>query len=425
MDLADIILPDLKKTPTGKWWLGRKLQLRIHLGVYLLQLLFNKTDRQTEWEVKDNAAYQIFCGFSVLENWHCPDHTKIEEFRSRLSPETQRLINNRILKLACDYGYGDPSKMDIDSTIQEANISYPSDANLLVKFSMLCKKVFDYLAAKFPEGSGESIDFKGIKEKARSYFFAKSVDTEKKKQYLESLYWMVYFQTLKVTQLVLWEREVSSFPWNIKRAYIQIKSLGEKVLEGAYHYLENGTALKDKVLSFHAKELAFFNKQKENKKYQIGRAFQLGRIGGNFMIVGTSTSVTMNDKKSVIPMIEEYQQVFAAGQLKSFGTDKGYYSSQNLSFLQNRDSLEEFSLQKPGFDVSTFNEEDLKTYRRLTDRRSGIEPLIGHIKQGGQLGRSKMKSDTTTLTAGYGAVTAFNLRQFIRHQKGKEIRIMA
>ncbi len=86
-DLADIVLPDLKKTPTGKWWLGRKLQLRIHLGVYLLQLLFNKTDRQTEWEVKDNAAYQIFCGFSVVENWHCPDHTKIEEFRSRLSPE--------------------------------------------------------------------------------------------------------------------------------------------------------------------------------------------------------------------------------------------------------------------------------------------------------------------------------------------------
>ena len=62
LDLADIVMPDLKKTKKGKWWLGRQLKLRIHLGVYLLQLLLNKTDRQTEWEIKDNAAYQIFCG---------------------------------------------------------------------------------------------------------------------------------------------------------------------------------------------------------------------------------------------------------------------------------------------------------------------------------------------------------------------------
>ncbi|MGM9453796.1 hypothetical protein ACTAZI_10710 [Legionella bozemanae] len=44
--LGQIILPDLKKSTSKlKWWLGRKLKMRIHLGVFLLQQLLNETDR--------------------------------------------------------------------------------------------------------------------------------------------------------------------------------------------------------------------------------------------------------------------------------------------------------------------------------------------------------------------------------------------
>jgi len=33
-----MVLPDLQRTTAkGKWWLGRKLLLRIHLGAFLLQ----------------------------------------------------------------------------------------------------------------------------------------------------------------------------------------------------------------------------------------------------------------------------------------------------------------------------------------------------------------------------------------------------
>lgn len=52
-------------------------------------------------------------------------------------------------------------------------------------------------------------------------------------------------------------------------------------------------------------------------------------------------------------------------------------------------------------------------------RRAGIEPLIGHTKQGGQLGRSRMKSDETTKSAGYAAVFGFNLRQLTRYLIGE------
>ena len=74
--LADMALPDLQRTTAkGKWWLGRKLRLRIHLGAFLLQWLYNLTDRQVDWGIKDNAAYQLFCGRGVVNHWRPPDHT--------------------------------------------------------------------------------------------------------------------------------------------------------------------------------------------------------------------------------------------------------------------------------------------------------------------------------------------------------------
>ncbi|MFO1258997.1 MAG: hypothetical protein U1E78_11385 [Gammaproteobacteria bacterium] len=41
--LSEMVLPDLKKsTKKGQWWIGRKLKLRIHLAIYLLQQLLIK-----------------------------------------------------------------------------------------------------------------------------------------------------------------------------------------------------------------------------------------------------------------------------------------------------------------------------------------------------------------------------------------------
>ena len=61
--LSKLIIPDLKKsTRKLKWWLGRKLKLRTHLGIYLLQQLLNETDREIERQVQDNAVYAVFCG---------------------------------------------------------------------------------------------------------------------------------------------------------------------------------------------------------------------------------------------------------------------------------------------------------------------------------------------------------------------------
>ena len=191
-EVEEAVLPDLQSsTEKSQWWRGRPLRLRIHLGVYFLQQLLNLTDRQTEYGIRDNAAYQLFCGKNIVQKWHCPDHTKIEEFRSRLSAETQCKIANLISVQAVKLGFAEPKHIDIDSTIQEANMAYPTDSTLLCKLGQICKKVSRYLNENMDvfKHKPMEVNIKRIKSFARKYWFlSKTTSAEEKNKIFEELY---------------------------------------------------------------------------------------------------------------------------------------------------------------------------------------------------------------------------------------------
>ena len=428
-ELAEMVLPDLQRTTVkGKWWRGRKLRLRLHLGALLLQWLYDLTDRQVDWAIKDNAVYQLFCGCSIVEDWHAPDHTKIEEFRSRLSPETQRQLANQVAVWATELGFADPSKMDIDATIQQANIAYPSDAHLMVKMTLLVNKVWTYMKEKIPFFADfiPTLDVKAVKAKAKAYWFRDRKKAEQTQTTFSELWHEAFTQITHVRKYfdVLVDDDIERMPWNIRRALEQVNDYCSDFFLHVASFMCCGAMVPEKALSFHAKAVSCFNKGKLSKGLQFGRAFQLGRIGGNFLVVGSCTSLRMEDKTSVRPMIGDHQGLFGERTLASCGTDKGYYSSANRKYLQSLDGLGEFCLQQPGFDLKSLSENEAEVHARLVDRRSGIEPLIGHAKHGGQLGQSRMKKDETTLAAGYSAIGGFNLRQLVRHLIGKEIKAM-
>lgn len=420
--LMSLVVTDLKQsTAKGFWWMGRKLKVRIHLAAYLLQRIYNLTDRKIEYQIRDNAAIQLFCGITVVKDWHVPDHTKIEEFRNRLSPETQRILVSEVTKAAVGLGFADPSTVDFDSTVQEAGIAYPSDARLMTKLAEFGKKFVDYIKEKFADliPAGLAVDIKAIKAKARKYFFLpKNKSIEIKRAVFKDLHKLVKSQLRAVLKMceTFTSEDIANLPWNIRRVFKTLKNDAWRYLLDVGYFARTNTMKIGKLLSFHAKELACINKGKLGKDKEFGRIFQLGRIGGNFMFVLNSTSVRMNDKTSFIPLLKEHQAIFGEGALDSVATDKGYWT------LKNKQALVELGVttagfQKPGKPAEEITELEIK--ERLHNRRAGIEPLIGHIKRGGQLGKSRMKSDAATLAAGYGSVLGFNLRQIIRHQQGK------
>jgi len=419
-EMLQLVENDIRQsTPLKQLHYGRKLKVRIHIGAYLLQKMYNMTDKATEEAIRDNGAYQIFCGVSIVDNWHYPDHTKIEAFRSRLSPDTQQKLANLICRNAVDKGLAEAQDIDVDSTAQEANMTYPTDAKMLRKIGTVALNVAKSLKKILPNGGAGlslDVDIRSIASKARACFFLpKKATKEDKAQRLSELLNTVSHPVSNVINACKLVKESikNKLSSHIKRSMQQLE-YAIAYFSSVKQYVETGTASLEKRLSLHLNEVTCFNKKKAHKKYEFGRAFQIGRLSkGNFLFVGKSNNVRMDDKKSLIPMLQEHENLFGKNTLKSVATDKGYYSNKNIKALVSKE-IKQIGIQAPGRIKNkhiTLSEEKSK---HLVNRRAGIEPLIGHAKHGGQLGRSRMKNDRNTESAGYAAILGFNLRQTTR-----------
>ena len=416
-NLYSIILPDLKNTPGGMLNVGRKIQIRPHLGAYILQSMFNLTDRETELRVKFDARWQIFCGQSEVTNWRAPDHTKIETFRNRLSAATHHALGTEILKSALAAGFTNPDWMDVDSTVQEANMSYPSDATLMTKIAQKAKIVAEAISTASKE---IVVDLKGIKETAKEYFFlSKNKAIEIKREVFNRLHLKVVKEVFPVAEAAmnLAEAELKKLDSRSKKALEILLHKAVGLLEDIRIFIKTQKMVPGKLLSLHAEMVACISKGKPGKPNEFGRVFQLGRLPGNFLIIGKSKSVRESDKRAVGPMIYEHSKVFGSKKLRSLGTDKGYSSERNIRAAKAA-GVKEIAIQQPQNIKNGKLEHSPERRQELENRRAGIEPLIGHCKHGG-LGRSRMKSDLTTETSAYRSTMGFNLRQMSHHVRGK------
>ena len=396
--LAKIALPDIENTAKGFYWLGRKINLRIHLSILILQPLLKETDRGIIELIKHCPRLQAFCGYGIISKWKLPHHTKIEEFRNRLLPETYKNIGHHIVKLAQEMGFANPSWMDVDSTVQEANVAYPADANLMRKLAQKCKK-------------------------ARNYFFlSKNTAIEKKREIFASYHHLVKEQLKDFINFTesMTQKQIKALPWNIRADIKQIREKSWRYLLDVAHFIRTNSIKAGKILSWHCQEVACISKKKAGKEIEFGRQVQLGRIGGNFIISFSSTEVRMEDKKSVDLVIEEHAEIFGPEVLKSIGADKGYHSGKNIAYAESK-GINADGMQRP-HNVKKFVKEDVAL--PLRDRRAGIEPLIGHAKQFG-LGKSRMKSDRATVASVHRSVMGFNLHQLKRKIGRKEEKLVA
>ena len=108
---------------------GRILNLQAHLGAYILQTVHGWTDRWTEEMIRYYIPARIFCGF--LESTGSLDRTRIENFRNRFGEKGAKLITQDMLNVAREFGFTAPEDMDMDTTVQEAGITHPTEMKLL------------------------------------------------------------------------------------------------------------------------------------------------------------------------------------------------------------------------------------------------------------------------------------------------------
>jgi transposase, IS5 family len=407
------ILPDLQKTKKGMWWVGRKINIRKHLGAYVLQCLYNKTDRAMAADLRVNGLFRAFCGATFVEEWSAPHWTKIEEFRNRISRDNHHALGELILALAHKCGYCDPSWADVDSTVQEANMSYPSDARLMVKLTEKASKAVEELKKVGFEFADVALG--KIRAKAKQYFFeTKKLSQNLKKKVFKELHSKVVEEIAPFVEraMEITTEEFEALPKRVQVLTDQVCKVGVNLLQQVKDWIQTGIVASGKIMSFTLSRVKCVRKGKLGKPNEFGAVYHLARLGGNFMMILKALACVEPDKAVLPRVVYAHRHIFGKGALKSCGSDRGYYSSRNMRALRKA-KVQEIAIQSPGKILYRDNSVNPEREAILFNRRAGIEPLIGHVKQGG-LSRSRMKSDATAETSAYRTVAGFNLRQILR-----------
>src|SRR5262249_30184372 len=132
-----------------------------------------------------------------------------------------------------------------------------------------------------------SVDVKAVKAKARAYCFRERTDPAHATAALQTLWHAACTQIGHVRQYFdgLLDDDIQRMPWNIRRAWDQVNAYCPTYLLHVASCLGRGVVVPDKALSFHAQAVSCFNKGKAAKGLPCGRALQLGRLGGNCLLV--------------------------------------------------------------------------------------------------------------------------------------------
>ena len=348
VQLSNQILPDLRKTPKGMWWVGRKINVRKHLGAYVLQCLHNKTDRAMGADLSANGLFQAFCGATFIKAWSPPHWTKIEEFRNRISRDSHHAIGEIVLKMAHDCSYCDPSWADVDSTVQEANMSYPSDARLMVKLAEKASKAAEKL--KKIGFQFASVAVAKIRTKAKQYFFeTKKISQDLKKKVFEELHTRVVEEIVPFLKqaMEITTEEFEALPKRLQLLTDQVCKTGVGLLQQVKEWIQMGVVASGKVMSFSLSRVRCIRKGKLGKPNEFGAVYHLVRLGGNFMMVLKALSCVEPDKAVIPRVVYAHRHIFGTGTLNSCGSDRGYYSSRNVKAL-SRAQVQEIAVQSPG-----------------------------------------------------------------------------
>jgi transposase, IS5 family len=385
---------------------GRRMNVRAHLGAYILQTTFGWTDRWTEEMIRFYVPARIFCGF--LDSTESLDHTSIEEFRNRFGEKGARLITDDMLKTAKRLGLTEPDDMDMDTTTQEAGITHPTEMKLM---NHLMKRL-TALHGRIKAAGGRGI--KAIKSIATEFkghlshyrFFAK--DTASKTALLWKAKALSERALEALTTYLPGKRGFDRLKPRYQKEILRLQTLGAELMDQVGYWLSTGKVAAHKIVSLWKEVPKAISKGKIGKPVEFGRKWILNCYRGGYMLVMAPQNPKLSDQDSVIESLSVHHRVFDE-KIKTYGTDRGMWSGHNVELCLSA-GIEKIAIQPKGQAQALVSRRDL---RILACRRAGIEPRIGHLKTRG-LGRSKMKSDIGDLITGYRSALSWNLSLMMR-----------
>ena len=356
--------------------------IRLMCGLLILKHLRNVSDEMVVSQWSENAYYQYFCGgLEFMPKQPC-DASELVHFRNRIGEKGMELILAESIRVNTDHDNEDHfDTAFIDSTVQEKNITYPTDAKLHKKIiKNVLKIVHDNC---LPLRQSYTRTLKGI---YRSKRFRNHPKNRKK--------------ALKADRQLktIADRLVRELERNLggRKGY-------EKMFELYYRVLSQNRKSKNKVYSLHEPDVVCVSKGKEHKQYEFGNKVSILRSWSG-LILGACSFRNEYDGHTIEKTLEQTQRM-TGRKVDKLAGDRGYRGIKQIGktkiLIPDTPKAKDSYYQK-------------RKKHKLFCKRAGIEPTIGHLKEDHRLSRNFYKGVKGDAINVLLAAAAYNFKRAMR-----------
>ena len=356
--------------------------IRLMVGLLILKQLENLSDENAVLQWKRNPYYQYFCGMTEYQPALPCDPTDLVYFRKRIGKEGVEEIF--AMSVALHGKDAQEKQVIIDTTVQEKNVTYPTDGKLAIKMIHHLHRI-----AKDEEIQLRRTYVKEIKGHRISLrFFRHPKKIKKARSAMKRL--------KTITRILI--RDIS-------------RKLGEKKVEKYQETFDLFLKVSDqkqkdsnKIYSLHESHIYVIAKGKDHKKYEYGTKASLVTTMKSNIIIGVAAhEKNEHDSKTLEAALASANKNRTKPIVEAI-CDRGYRGKKEVDgtviCIPDSPKKRDTKYQK---------EQKRKKFRR----RAAIEPIIGHVKSDHRMQRNYLKGfvgDEINLLL---AASAFNLKKWM------------
>ena len=356
--------------------------IRLMCGLLILKHLRNISDESVVEQWSENAYFQYFCGMQeFVPSFPC-NASELVHFRKRIGEKGIELILSESIRVNNDKSDEEHhGTAFIDSTVQEKNITYPTDAKLHKKIIAKVLKLANGL--NLPLRQSYTFVLKGIYRDQR---FRNHPKNRKKALKADKRLRTIAGRLVRELKRNLGE----------DRSYDELLSLFEKIL------LQRRNS-PHKIYSIHEPDVQCISKGKELKKYEFGNKVSIIRSATG-VILGACSFRNEYDGHTIEKSLEQVQRL-TGKNIKRLTGDRGYHGKKEVNGTE---------ILIPDTPKAKDSYYQRKKKHKLFCKRAGIEPTIGHLKSDHRLGRNFYKGLFGDAINVMLAAVAYNFKRAMR-----------
>lgn len=356
--------------------------IRLMVGLLILKHLRNISDESVVEQWSENVYYQYFCGMNSFESKPPCASSELVHFRKRIGEKGMELILKESIRVNGDDS-NDPH-VNVDTTVQEKNITFPTDTKLQKKVIEKCLAI-----AKKEKLSLRQTYTRTLKRHFVNLRFSKHPKNRVKVRKARRSIKTIAGRLVRELQRLLAENP----------SYVEVLNFYQKVIDQQRN-------TKNKIYSIHEPEVCCISKGKEHKLYEFGNKASLV-VTKTGVIVGALGFRNEFDGHTLKPALEQVTRLRTA-EIKTATVDRGYRGNTQIEGIK-------IQLPKPFTKKQT--EYEKKRLKKAHSQRAAIEPIIGHVKHEHRMGKNYYKGISGDNINIMLASAAFNFKRMINKWK--------